>query len=353
MGADIQLNHRISEGSEAYIGYALLADRNDTVLEPQNLFNRSNSGTLTVGARQRFSSSLSIYGENRIGHGGIAPSLVNSFGLNFDPSEHWSFSGSFENGRIDDATTGLFRRTAATLGAGYKNEGFQISSQLEARFEKGNSRDQEVWLVRNNVNAELDRDWRFIGRLNFAIADNEGTNVRAADFVEGVAGFAYRPVDNDRLNILARYNYFRDLGPTGQITQGGQINSPKQVSQIVSIDATYDLTNWLTVGGKYGWRQGKVSLNRESNQFISSNTQLGVLRGDIHFVKDWDALIEGRVLTNDLAGDTRYGVLAGIYRHIGNNAKVGIGYSFTDFSDDLTDQSFTSRGFFVNVLGKF
>jgi hypothetical protein len=353
LGADVQLNRRLGEGSEAYIGYALLADRNDTGLEPQNLFSRSNSGTLTVGARQRFSSSLSIYGENRIGHGGIAPSLVRSFGLNFDPSEHWSFSGSFENGRIDDAITGVFKRTAATFGAGYREEGLQISSQIEARFEDGNGRDQEVWLVRNNINAELNRDWRFIGRLNFAIADNEGTNVRAADFIEGVAGFAYRPVDNDRLNVLARYNYFRDLGPIGQITQGGQTNSPKQVSQILSIDATYDLTNWLTVGGKYGFRQGRVSLGRESDQFVSSNTHLGVLRGDIHFVKDWDALIEGRVLTNDLAGDTRYGFLAGVYRHIGNNAKIGVGYSFTDFSDDLSDQSFTSRGWFLNLLGKF
>jgi len=353
LGADVQLNRRIGEGSEAYIGYALLSDRNDTGLETQNLFNRANSGTLTVGARQRFSSALSVYGENRIGHGGTAPSLVRSFGLTFDPTEHWSFSGSFENGRIDDATTGVFKRTAATLGAGYAKAGLKISSQVEARFEDGNGRDQEVWLFRNNINAEINRDWRFLGRLNFAIANEDALNVRAADFVEGVAGFAYRPVDNDRLNLLARYNYFRDLGPVGQITQGGETNSPKQVSQILSIDATYDLTDWLTIGGKYGYRQGRVSLGRNSDTFLSSNTHLGVLRGDVHFVKDWDALIEGRVLTNDIAGNTRYGFLAGIYRHIGNNAKIGAGYSFTDFSDDLSDQSYTSGGFFVNLLGKF
>ncbi|WP_422344940.1 hypothetical protein [Parasphingorhabdus sp.] len=353
LGADVQLNRRLGEGSEAYIGYALLADRNDTGLEAQNLFNRSNSGTLTVGARQRFSSSLSIYGENRIGHGGTAPSLVRSFGLTFDPSEHWSFSGSFENGRIDDATTGVFKRTAATLGAGYSKEGLKISSQVEARFENGNGRDQEVWLFRNNVNAEINLDWRFLGRLNFAIADEEGPSVRAADFVEGVAGFAYRPVDNDRLNVLARYNYFRDLGPVGQITQGGEINSPKQVSQIASIDINYDLAQWLTIGGKYGYRQGKVSLGRNSDQFVSSNTHLGVLRADVHFVKDWDALVEGRLLTNDIAGNTRYGFLAAIYRHLGNNVKIGVGYSFTDFSDDLSDQSYTSDGLFINLLGKF
>jgi hypothetical protein len=32
---------------------------------------------------------------------------------------------------------------------------------------------------------------------------------------------------------------------------------------------------------------------------------------------------------------------------------VGVGYNFTDFSDDLTDLSYRSRGVFVNLLGKF
>jgi hypothetical protein len=33
--------------------------------------------------------------------------------------------------------------------------------------------------------------------------------------------------------------------------------------------------------------------------------------------------------------------------------KVGVGYSVSDFSDDLTDQSYTSKGVFINLLGKF
>ncbi len=35
------------------------------------------------------------------------------------------------------------------------------------------------------------------------------------------------------------------------------------------------------------------------------------------------------------------------------NLKVGVGYNFTDFSDDLTDLSYRSRGVFLNILGKF
>ena len=353
LGADVHINRRFGQGSEAYIGYALLSDRTDTGLEPVNLFTRSNRGTLTVGARHRLSSALSIYGENRIGQGGSAPSVARSFGVKFDPSERLSFSGSFENGRIDDATTGVFRRTAATIGAAYTTKEVQLGSTIEARFEKGNGRDQKVWLFRNTASLLINPDWRALGRLNFAVANDDRVSVRAADYIEGVVGFAYRPVLNDRLNILARFNYFQDLGPVGQITSGGETASPKQRSKIVSFDVNYDLTHSLTIGGKYAYRQGQVSLGRTSDTFISSNTQLAIIRADLRITKAWDVLAEGRYLTNDLARNNRLGALVAVYRHVGNNVKVGAGYSFANFSDDLSDQSYKSKGFFINVLGKF
>ncbi len=353
LGADIQLSRRYGAGSEAYIGYSLLADRTDTGLEPVNLFSRSNRGTLTVGTRHKFSSALSIYGENRIGHGGTAPSTMRSFGAKFDPNEKLSFSASFENGQIDDATTGLFRRTAGTFGFGYTTESVQFGSTVEARFERGVGRDQNVWLLRNTASIQVSPDWRALGRFNMAIADDDGTSLRAADYIGGVLGFAYRPVLNDRFNMLARINYFRDMGPVGQVTAGGETAAPKQRSVIGSIDANFDLSHTLTIGGKYGYRQGQVSLGRQSDTFVSSNTHLAVLRLDWRPVRQWDALVEVRYLSNDIAGDSRWGGLAAIYRHLGDNAKIGIGYSISDFSDDLTDQSYTSRGVFVNLLGKF
>ncbi|NKB15822.1 MAG: hypothetical protein HC774_01140 [Sphingomonadales bacterium] len=218
LGADVQLNHRLAEGSEAYVGYALFADRTDVGLDTQNIFTRSNRGTLTLGARHRFSDALSLHGENRIGFGGTAPSLIRSYGLRFAPTARLSFTGSFENGQIDDATTGLFRRTAASVGVGYVDTAVRLGSSIELRNDRGLGRDRTVWLMRNDVAYAVNPDWRFVGRLNLARADNESPSIRAAEFTEAVAGFAYRPVDNERLNALVRVQYFEDLGPVGQIT---------------------------------------------------------------------------------------------------------------------------------------
>ena len=353
LGADVQLNGRLGEGTEAYVGYALFADRTDTGLDSQNIFTRSNRGTLTVGARQRFSDSLSVYGENRTGFGGNAPSLTRSFGLKFEATEKLSFTGSFENGKIDDATTGLFRRTAGSVGVGYSSGGVRIGSSVELRKEVGAGRDQTVWLFRNDVNYSVNPDWTALARLNFAKADNESTSIRAAEFTDALVGIAYRPVANEKLNALLRFNYFEDLGPAGQVTGSGQIESPKQTSKIASIDVNYDINEWLTVGGKYGYRSGKVSLGRNSDSYVSSDAHLAVIRADFHVNKAWDVLAEGRGLWVTAADDKRIGALGAVYRHLGNNVKVGVGYSLSDFSDDLTDQSYTSHGQFINILGKF
>ncbi len=40
-------------------------------------------------------------------------------------------------------------------------------------------------------------------------------------------------------------------------------------------------------------------------------------------------------------------------RHIGKNLKVGIGYNFTNFDDDLSNNDGTSEGWFINLVGKF
>jgi hypothetical protein len=353
LGADVQLNSRLGEGTEAYVGYALFADRTDTGLDSQNVFTRSNRGTLTVGARQRFSDTLSVYGENRTGFGGSAPSLTRSYGLKFDPSKQLSFTGSFENGKIDDATTGIFRRTGGSLGVGYSDEGVRVGSSIELRKEMGIGRDQTVWLFRNDLSYAVDPSWTALARFNLAKADNESASVRAAEFTDALVGVAFRPVNNEKFNALLRFNYFSDRGPVGQVTGSGQTQSPKQVSRVASIDLNYDISKRLTLGAKYGYRMGKVSLTRESDAFVSSTAHLAVIRADYHVTKKWDVLAEGRALWVTAANDKRLGALGAVYRHLGNNVKVGVGYSLSDFSDDLTDQSYSSHGPFLNILGKF
>jgi hypothetical protein len=105
------------------------------------------------------------------------------------------------------------------------------------------------------------------------------------------------------------------------------------------------------VGGKYAYRLGEASLDRVDPTFFDNTAQLSVLRLDWRFLKQWDSLAEVRQLSLPDINQKRRGVLAAFYRRISKNLKAGVGYNFTDFSDELTDLKYNHRGIFVNLIG--
>jgi hypothetical protein len=70
-------------------------------------------------------------------------------------------------------------------------------------------------------------------------------------------------------------------------------------------------------------------------------------------IKNWDALLEYRWLESETEDDEKHGALAALYRHVGQHMKIGAGYNFTDFNDDLTDNDYDSDGIFIDVVGKY
>ena len=358
LGAQAQATFKKDDNTEFYLGYALSTDRSDTGTLTERDGYR-DAGVLTAGGRSQLNDNLSIYAEEQYGHGDRGQQLTHSFGLKFAPDDKWTFGASVENGTIDDEINGSFERTAFSVSAGRVSDGLRVASQLEGRFEdgvlNGTERDRTTWLSRNTVAFDANEDIEAIARFNFAVsdADADDTSFLNADYVEGVVGLAYRPVHNDRLNALAKYTYFEDLAPAQQISVTGASNLARQTSQILSVDGTFDVTPKLAVGGKFGWRKGEVALDRGSDDFVDSEAYLGVARAEYHIIKRWEALAEARILKSKLADDEQYGALVGVYRHVGDNLKVGGGYSFSKFSDDLTDFDNESDGFFLNVVGKF
>ena len=43
--------------------------------------------------------------------------------------------------------------------------------------------------------------------------------------------------------------------------------------------------------------------------------------------------------------------LAAVSRYVGDHLKIGLGYNFADFSDDLTDLSYDHGGVFLTLTG--
>jgi len=232
----------------------------------------------------------------------------------------------------------------------------QVSSGIEYRRDDAEQLDQThtertAWLFRNNFKLSLAPDWRIVGKLNHSVSDSSLGEFYDGGYTEAVVGYAYRPVRNERLAGLAKYTYFYNVPTTGQVTLVDTAAEFIQKSHIGALDLTYDLTSAWSIGGKYAYRLGQVSLDREQRTFFDNPAQFVALRADWRFRKGWESLVEGRMLDLRQIDQRRSGVLLGIYRYIGKNLKVGGGYNFTDFSDDLTDLSYKHQGAFVNIIG--
>jgi len=350
-GGRLGTEYLYSDRTTVYLNYTLENERSDNGL-------RAAKGTMATGFRTRYSDSASVYLEERYTHGNVPTGLMHSTGVELAPFDRLNFGASFDFGTLKDPQTAAeLDRKALAVSAGYGFDRLKIASGLEYRVDEieqqGTASNRRTsWLFKNSFKYQMSEDWRLIGKFDYALSESSLGDAYNGDYTEAVLGYAYRPVRFDRLNALFKYTYFYNLPSADQVTGAGTSIDYIQRSHIASVDVMYDLTPHWTVGGKYGYRLGQVALDREHPEFFDSNAHLYVLRADWHFVRSWDGLVEFRRLDLPDARDSRSGILLGIFRHLGNHLKVGVGYNFSDFSDDLTQLDYRHQGLFINLVGK-
>ncbi len=314
---------------------------------------------MASGFRTRYSDSASVYLEERYTHGDVPTGLTHSAGVKLVPFDRVNFGANIDLGTLKDPRTAAeLKRTALGVNAGYGFAKLALATAVEYRVDDIEQPDTSFskrtsWLLKNSFKYQLSEDSRLVGKFNYAVSHSSLGDSYGGDYTEATLGYAYRPVRNDRLNALLKYTYFYNVPAADQVTRAGAASDYIQRSHIGSIDVMYDLTSRWTVGGKYAYRLGQVAPDRNHREFFDSQANLYVLRADWHFVHRWDALVEVRMLDLPDAGDSRTGVLVGMYRHVGNHIKVGVGYNFSDFSDDLTQLDYKHQGLFVNLVGTY
>jgi hypothetical protein len=356
-GAEATIDYAPAADDHYYAGYRLdpVDETGSASISPLD----DELGVIVAGARHRLNEQVSAFAESRSAPWAQAPSLVQAYGATYTPDSRWTLTGGFESGlifgdNIIDGTNDI-ERTALSAHATYADtEKLRVKAGAEFRNddEKNGPSDVRSYLVTGALRMAVSDDWRFVAQADAAITDASETT-RDGDYIEASAGFAYRPTGNDRFNALLRYTYLYDLPGADQVTFDGSTDGPQQESHIFSADASYDLIPQLTIGGKYGVRQSRTRDRDGTGGWDNAVAQIGILRADLHVVHSWDLMVEGRALVTGAADTADYGLVAGVFRHIGDNVKIGGGYNFGSFSDDLRDQTLDDRGWFVNVLAKF
>lgn len=358
----------VSDGSLGAAGAALLTyQRNDTDnvylgyrLDPGREFAGTDlvgrdRGQYVAGGRRALSEDVDVFAENTYDMFGRHKSLTSTYGAEYRTTEQLTLLSSFEYGQVRDDLNGDFDRKALSLGARFENEeGLSWRARAEFRRDRGETsgtnRDSDAFLFVSSARYKFNESQRLLFSLDYANTDTDNTSIQSGEYVDAQLGYALRPVDNDRLNLLFKYRYLKDS--VGQELEGSSDRGPRQTSHVLSLDADYDLNTQWTIGAKIGGRWGQSSPD-DTIPLADNDAYLGVINARYHLTHKWDLLLEGRYLEASDAGFSQFGVLGAAYRHIGNNVKLGVGYNAGSFSDDLTDLTYDDEGLFINFIAKF
>jgi len=331
VGAD----YGISENYSVYSNYILSTDSTEG---KRNIF--------TMGQRSRVTDALSIFSEHQFSHSDKMAGVGNSFGIDYAFTKQLLANLTYNKVNYDDMSQR--DRDALSTSLHYSDRDVTASTKLEYRVDKGTNLDEKQYLTTNILSYKVNPSWKVMAKLNYSKTEDEINDAKEATFTEAGVGFAYRPVENARFNLIGKYTYLYDLSTLDQIAA-----NPDERSHILSAEMSYQISSKWSLGSKVGMKMYGIRADRDSGDWYESNIYLGALRANYHLIKSWDAMVEGHILSSEDDG-IKKGFLVGIYKHVGDHVKMGVGYNFTDFSDDLTESNdYQAGGWFINVIGKY
>ncbi|MEY3309575.1 MAG: hypothetical protein RLZZ413_3613, partial [Pseudomonadota bacterium] len=335
------------EESNVYFGYTLDPDRtvDDVVLTGRD------RGQFVAGGRRRYSDSVTAFAENTYDLFGQQQSLTSAYGIEYARSERTVYTGAIESGIVSGDPDGEVERTALSLGLRY-DDGEAVNARARIEVIKDDAPEGEVntLLLSGLVRYEFSDESRIVADLDAMFNTTATEALPEGDYTDFVIGYAFRPILDDQLNLLARYQYLDDM--FGQEVDGDIGDGPLQRSHVFSIDAEYDVSPRWTLGAKLGARLAESAVDDDS-PFLANDAWLAVATARYHIVNEWDVLLEARNLTTIQADTANFGALVGVYKQVGENVMIGGSYNFGEFSDDLTDLVADDQGAEINLIAKF
>lgn len=357
-------------GDSTYFGFEKNMEGGARHYANLRMFDRGiGSKTLTtaMGSSAPLGSKSRIYSEREHSTYNSEEGYADILGINGHMNERWDYAVKFERRHLDNATTRLLDTAAAaslrrsnTINTVTAALAYADGNKFRVRTAWDFRRDSDIvklWQIaaRNSLEYQLTPDLSFQSYLNYGISRFQNPEDTPASFMEFNTGLSYRPLNHDKLNVLARYTYVRDLANDIQFQLGYFPGSAEidETAHILSMDIAYDLHRYLGLVEKLAYKRAMVDSSVTDSTAL--NSFLWAHRFNFHVTRKWDLALEYRVLLQgDIAESLQHGALIEVDREFYEYVRLGVGYDFTDFSDDLRkSNSYSSHGPFVRLTGKF
>ena len=359
LGLDYQLNKFLAlrasgtdgtQGRAAEAGTVLSLNGGSAYLTKRIVDNESGKSSSTVlGAESKLGDSSRVYTEYQWVHSDAGKQDVSLVGAQRDwaLNKGLNFSLSAEHSEIDSAPQKTQRYSLAA-GLSYTNpKGVKASTKNEMRRTKGGE-EQVQYVTSNHVEVKLSADFTFLANYRYSMTKDQLTDELKARFKEFGAGIAYRPVAHDWLNALGKYTHLSDQRP---LNLGASEFSVTE-ADVASLEWSMELNRYMEWVGKEAM---KVKTEETGDRpEIKTHTYLTIQRLNLHVTGRIDIGAEYRILKQREADDQREGWLSEVSWKAAKHLRLGVGYNFTDFSDnEFSDNNYSVEGGFVRVQSMF
>jgi len=340
------------DASEARLGYH--SEKVNVYLTERLNDDQSGKTTSTIIGGETSIATIAgadsgkIYSEyqwDNSDHGDKALSLVGAE-QQWKIENGWQFNLSTEYSDINTLSDTTNRSTVA-VGLSYMGKGLKANTRYEIRNDRGTERKKQT-LTSNNIEYNLNPDYILLGKYRHSITRNLTKNSVDARFDEHSIGLAYRPTAHDRLNALTRYTRLTDLRPLN-ITS---VTAMETKMDVLSIEWSYQLTKKIEWADKQAIRFRTEQVG--SLAAFKTQTHLSIHR--LNYGLPWQLRmgLEYRRLTQKQANDQRSGWLSELTWEANRHMRLGLGYNFSDFSDnEFSANDFSTEGWFIRIQGKY
>jgi len=278
----------------------------------------------------RNDSNLSLVGVER--HWELAPGLSLFAG------------GEFSELDSDDTR----RRYTLSSGLRYnRNQQLTFSSRNELRRETGTLETTQTLTV-NRGELRLSQDFTLLGLYRYSHTEERETSQEIAGFEEISIGLAYRPVAFDTFNALARATRLGDRRPPDSS------DSEPIERKLESLALEWS----MQLHPRIEWVEKQALRRLQEHDPIQAPYEsvawLSLHRVNLNAWKKFDLGFEYRTLDEDASNSRRSGWLTELSWQAQRHMRFGVGYNFTDFSDDERSlNDYSVRGWFLRAQGMY
>jgi len=318
---------RATADGEAYIEYGFGGKTAETTLGLRREQNLNERLTLSSYMNNCVSADKN---EENVG-----------FGTMYEIAQGLFSRVNFENTRAKNSDESYYKQNAQSVAFDYLPSGTENSYGLKLERRKA-LQTREVNVL-GYAQYRINKEYNFIFNSEFLTERSSENTVRTTR--RAILGLAYRPIYNDKLNLLSKYEYKDELNRSSLSSTSDYHND------ILSCEANYELNPKTDLFGKYA-----LKFQNEKDEDLKTKSMIDMITTKLtrKLTDIFDVASYYRIINDHNSRLVKQAPAIELGTLFLKRIRLGVGYNFLSYDDrESNDEDYSGMGPYFNLSAKF